>query len=69
MYCVQRFTFGDLRHDAFDRSAPDKDFRVLVVVFEVIGNGPDESGDVLEAPSANALVGNLAEPPLDKVRP
>ena len=39
------------------------------MTFQVIFDGSNQFGDVVETASANALIGNLSKPPLDQIQP
>lgn len=70
MWCLQRFfTFGDFAHDRFNRGAPDEDFGILIVSADILLDRLDEFRNVFERASANAFVGDLAEPAFDHIEP
>ena len=39
------------------------------MIVEVVIDGADQRGDIVEAAAANAFVGKLAEPALDEIQP
>src|SRR3990172_6528401 len=59
----------DLAQDFGRRGRPDEWTGVLVVFSQVLIDGADEFRDVAERAAADALAGDLTEPPLDQIEP
>ena len=51
------------------RRSPDERFRALIVFRDVLSDGRDELWDASEGATAEALVGQFAEPSLHQIEP